>query len=77
MNVVDMPAHTYASGQKEVGMRDSVTGILSRSPSTTVCALAAQALSMVSDPSVVVLSGPKVAMVQLRIQESVADTVFN
>lgn len=77
MNVVDMPAHTYVSGQKEVGMRDSVTGILSRSPSTTVCALAAHALTMISDPSVVVLSGPKVAMVQLRIQESVADTVFN
>jgi alpha-D-ribose 1-methylphosphonate 5-triphosphate synthase subunit PhnG len=32
---------------------------------------------MVNEPSVVILSGPKVAMVQLRIQESVADTVFN
>jgi alpha-D-ribose 1-methylphosphonate 5-triphosphate synthase subunit PhnG len=77
MNGSVMPAHTQVNGQKEVGMRDSVTGILSRSPSTTVCALAAHALSMISDPTVLVLSGPKVAMVQLRIQESVADTVFN
>ena len=55
----------------------SPTYVLSQCPSASVCAIAAQALDYVTPHTIEMISGPKVAMVQLRLKESVAETVFN
>ena len=51
--------------------------ILSQTPTTVVVALAEQILTSYPDTAVTLISGPKVAMVQLRMRESVNNSVFN
>jgi alpha-D-ribose 1-methylphosphonate 5-triphosphate synthase subunit PhnG len=51
--------------------------ILSHSPVATVTALAEQVLQHYPTDAITIISGPRVAMVQLRMQESVANSVFN
>jgi len=51
--------------------------ILSHSPVASVTALAEQVLQHYPADAVTMISGPRVAMVQLRMQESVANSVFN
>ena len=51
--------------------------ILSQTPASVVVALAEQILGNYSDSAVTIISGPKVAMVQLRMRESVNNTPFN
>jgi alpha-D-ribose 1-methylphosphonate 5-triphosphate synthase subunit PhnG len=51
--------------------------ILSHSPVASVTALAEQVLQHYPADAVTIISGPRVAMVQLRMQESVANSVFN
>lgn len=55
----------------------SITYVLSLSNSAVVCELAANALQSITPHTITMISGPKVAMVQLRVSEGVADTVFN
>ena len=55
----------------------SLTYVLSLSTSVDVCELAANALQAITPHAITMISGPKVAMVQLRVREGVADTVFN
>ncbi|RLT24140.1 MAG: phosphonate C-P lyase system protein PhnG [Chloroflexi bacterium] len=51
--------------------------ILSHSPVASVTALAEQVLQHYPADAITIISGPRVAMVQLRMQESVANSVFN
>jgi alpha-D-ribose 1-methylphosphonate 5-triphosphate synthase subunit PhnG len=51
--------------------------ILSQSPTKDVVALAEQILGAYPESAVTMISGPKVAMVQLRMRESVNNSVFN
>lgn len=51
--------------------------ILSQTPTSIVVALAEQVLGSYPDTAVTIISGPKVAMVQLRMRESVNNSVFN
>jgi alpha-D-ribose 1-methylphosphonate 5-triphosphate synthase subunit PhnG len=51
--------------------------ILSQSPTEVVVTLAEQILGSYSESAVTIISGPKVAMVQLRMRESVNNSVFN
>jgi alpha-D-ribose 1-methylphosphonate 5-triphosphate synthase subunit PhnG len=51
--------------------------ILSHSPVASVTALAEQVLQHYPTDAITIISGPRVAMVQLRMQESVANSVFN
>jgi alpha-D-ribose 1-methylphosphonate 5-triphosphate synthase subunit PhnG len=51
--------------------------ILSQSPTESVVSLAEQILTSYPTTAVTVISGPKVAMVQLRMRESVNNSVFN
>jgi alpha-D-ribose 1-methylphosphonate 5-triphosphate synthase subunit PhnG len=55
----------------------TISHILSHSPVATVTALAEQVLQHYPADAVTMISGPRVAMVQLRMQESVANSVFN
>ena len=55
----------------------TISHILSHSPVATVTALAEQVLQHYPADAVTIISGPRVAMVQLRMQESVANSVFN
>lgn len=55
----------------------SISHILSHSPVTAVTALAEQVLQHYPANAVTVISGPRVVMVQLRMRESVANSVFN
>jgi alpha-D-ribose 1-methylphosphonate 5-triphosphate synthase subunit PhnG len=55
----------------------SLTYVLSLSSSAVVCELAADALQLITPHTITMISDPKVAMVQLRVSEGVADTVFN
>lgn len=55
----------------------TISHILSHSPVATVTALAEQVLQHYPAEAVTMISGPRVAMVQLRMQESVANSVFN
>lgn len=55
----------------------TISHILSHSPIATVTALAEQVLQHYPADAVTMISGPRVAMVQLRMQESVANSVFN
>lgn len=55
----------------------TLTYVLSLSTSAVVCELAANALQSITPHTITMISGPKVAMVQLRVSEGVADTVFN
>ncbi len=51
--------------------------ILSQSPTEVVVDMAEQVLGSYPDTAVTIISGPKVAMVQLRMRESVNNSVFN
>lgn len=51
--------------------------ILSQSPTEVVVNIAEQILGSYPDTAVTIISGPKVAMVQLRMRESVNNSVFN
>jgi alpha-D-ribose 1-methylphosphonate 5-triphosphate synthase subunit PhnG len=55
----------------------TISHILSHSPVATVTAMAEQVLQHYPADAVTIISGPRVAMVQLRMQESVANSVFN
>lgn len=55
----------------------TISHILSHSPVATVTALAEQVLQHYPADAITMISGPRVAMVQLRMQESVANSVFN
>jgi alpha-D-ribose 1-methylphosphonate 5-triphosphate synthase subunit PhnG len=55
----------------------SLTYVLSLSSSAVVCELAADALQLITPHTITMIIDPKVAMVQLRVSEGVADTVFN
>lgn len=51
--------------------------ILSQTPTAVVVAMAEQILASYPDTAITLISGPKVAMVQLRMRESVNNSVFN
>ncbi len=51
--------------------------ILSQTPTDVVVALAEQILGSYPESAVTIISGPKVAMVQLRMRESVNYSAFN
>jgi len=55
----------------------TISHILSHSPVATVTALAEQVLQHYPADAVTIISGPRVAIVQLRMQENVANSVFN
>jgi len=55
----------------------SVSHVLSLSDPQHVQAIAEQILSQYPTDAVTMISGPKLAMVQLRMQESVANSPFN
>jgi alpha-D-ribose 1-methylphosphonate 5-triphosphate synthase subunit PhnG len=55
----------------------SVSHVLSLSDSQQVQAIAEQILGQYPTEAVTMISGPKLAMVQLRMQESVANSAFN
>lgn len=51
--------------------------ILSQTPTEVVVDMAEQILASYPDTAVTIISGPKVAMVQLRMRESVNNSLFN
>ncbi len=53
------------------------TMILAASPAAAVCALAEQVLARHADDAVHWIQAPRLALVQLRVAESVAETAFN
>lgn len=55
----------------------TISHILSHSPVAAVTALAELVLQHYPADAITLISGPRVAMVQLRMQESVANSVFN
>lgn len=56
---------------------DTISHILSHSLVAVVTALAESVLQRYPSDAISIISGPRVAMVQLRMQESVANSVFN
>lgn len=58
-------------------MDDDRTMILAASPAAAVCALAEQVLARHAAGAVQWIQPPRLALVQLRVAESVAETAFN